>query len=94
VPGTVTRLTEFGAFVRLDGDIEGLIHVSELADGAEPAPDVVAPGEEVQVRVIKVDPERRRIGLSLKRAGADHDADLTPEALAALEETLRYDEAE
>lgn len=92
VNGSITRITDFGAFARLDGDLEGLIHVSEISeDGLSPV-EVVAPGDEVALRIIKVDPERRRIGLSLKRASADHDADSTPEALAALDDTVFYDD--
>jgi small subunit ribosomal protein S1 len=98
VSGTVTRLTDFGAFARLDGDIEGLIHVSELTDNGQAPADVVAPGDELALRVIRIDPQRKRIGLSLKRAGEEFDALTTPEALAALgavlDETLDFDEAD
>jgi small subunit ribosomal protein S1 len=92
VNGSITRITDFGAFARLDGDVEGLIHVSELSDDDQPPAEVVAPGDVVSLRVIKVDPERRRIGLSLKRASADRDADSTPEALAALATADFYDD--
>lgn len=94
VTGTVTRLTDFGAFARLEGDFEGLIHVSEIADDERTPAEVINPGDVVSLRVIKVDPERRRIGLSLKRASADHDADSTPEALAELDEALLFSGAE
>jgi small subunit ribosomal protein S1 len=93
VTGTITRLTDFGAFARLDGDVEGLIHLSELSDDERAPSEVLAPGDTVALRVIKVDPERRRIGLSLKRAGAEHDAESTPEALAALDDTLLFEGA-
>lgn len=73
VTATITRLADFGAFARLDGDIEGLIHVSELSDDSKPAGEVVQPGDEVTVRVIRVDPDRKRIGLSLKRADVAYD---------------------
>jgi small subunit ribosomal protein S1 len=94
VRGTVSRITDFGAFARLDGDVEGLIHVSELSEDERPAAEVVEPGQELDLRVIKVDPERRRIGLSLKRAAPDYDADSTPEALAELDDALLFDGAE
>ena len=68
VPGKVTRTAEFGAFVELEAGLEGLIHISELANQrVRAAGDVVKPGQEIQVRVIDVDKEKRRIGLSLKR---------------------------
>ena len=67
VNGTVTKLTSFGAFVKLDDNIEGLIHISELADRHVNHPkEVLKEGEEISVRIIRIYPERKRIGLSLK----------------------------
>jgi small subunit ribosomal protein S1 len=67
VKGTVTKLTSFGAFVGLEGDLEGLLHISEMAAGKVNNPeDVVAPGQEVEVKIINVDPVARKIGLSIK----------------------------
>ena len=67
VKGTVSRLTEFGAFVRLEPGIEGLIHISELAHKRVfRASDIVNEGQEVEVLVMSVDAENQRIGLSLK----------------------------
>ena len=83
ITATITRLADFGAFARLDGDIEGLIHVSELSDDSKPAGEVVQPGDEVTVRVIRVDPDRKRIGLSLKRAASAEYADADWEQLAS-----------
>lgn len=69
VQGTVTKLTVFGAFARIDGGVEGLIHISELADRPVNHPsEVVKPGDEVTLRIIRIEPERRRIGLSLRQA--------------------------
>jgi small subunit ribosomal protein S1 len=69
VKGKVTRLTDFGAFVELEPGVEGLIHVSELApQRVWRVADVVQPEQEVQVMVLRVDPEQRRISLSLKAA--------------------------
>jgi small subunit ribosomal protein S1 len=66
--GTVSKLTDFGAFVELDPGVEGLIHISELSDKRVKRPsDVVQEGQEVEVRVVKVDPEAQRIGLSMKK---------------------------
>ncbi len=67
VTGTVSKLMDFGAFVRLEPGVEGLIHISELAHGRVfRASDVVSEGQEVEVKVVSVDPEAQRIGLSLK----------------------------
>lgn len=83
VTGTVTKLASFGAFARLEDNIEGLIHISELSDKRIQHPkEVVKEGETLTLRVIRIDPARRRLGLSLKRV-ADEDfstlsADLDP----------------
>ncbi|HLN28476.1 MAG TPA: S1 RNA-binding domain-containing protein [Gemmataceae bacterium] len=71
VKGKVTRLMEFGAFVELEPGIEGLVHVSELAPQRVRRPsDVVQPGQEVQVMVLGVDRNQKRISLSLKAVTA------------------------
>lgn len=95
VEGTVTHLTKFGAFARLDEDMEGLIHISELSDQRINHPkEVVKEGDVVTLRVIKVDVERRRIGLSLRKvdsmayANMDYEMMLSGEEKASmLEET-------
>jgi small subunit ribosomal protein S1 len=69
VPGRVTKLVPFGAFVRVEEGIEGLVHISELADRHVEIPEqVVQVGEEIFVKIIDIDLERRRISLSLKQA--------------------------
>jgi small subunit ribosomal protein S1 len=69
VPGTVTKVVPFGAFVRVGEGIEGLVHVSELAEGHVEHPEqVVQVGSDVLVKVIDIGLERRRISLSLKQA--------------------------
>ena len=74
VPGKVTKLVPFGAFVRVEDGIEGLVHISELAQRHVELPDqVVKVGEEVFVKVIDIDLERRRISLSLKQANEGVD---------------------
>jgi len=76
VKGTITKLTDFGAFARLDDNIEGLIHISELSDERINHPrDVVKEGEGVTLRVIRIDSARRRLGLSLRRAQEGDDID-------------------
>ncbi len=75
VDGVVTRLTSFGAFARIDDTIEGLIHISELSDHRINHPkEVVKEGQRVVLRIIKIEPEKRRMGLSLKRAAEEQYA--------------------
>jgi small subunit ribosomal protein S1 len=81
VPGKVTKLVPFGAFVRVQDGIEGLVHISELAERHVEIPEqVVNVGDELLVKVIDIDLERRRISLSLKQAneGALHDDHFDP----------------
>ena len=84
IKGTVTKITNFGVFVGLEDGLEGLLHISELSeDMVENAEDVVQVGDELEVKVLRVDTEERKIGLSRKRVG------WTPEqeaAEAAIEE--------
>ncbi|MEL7483752.1 MAG: S1 RNA-binding domain-containing protein, partial [Planctomycetota bacterium] len=69
VRGEVTKITNFGVFVELEDDLEGLLHISELADHKVENPqDVVKAGDEVDVKILRVDSSDRKIGLSLKRA--------------------------
>ena len=69
VKGKVTKITNFGVFVELEDELEGLLHVSELADHKVENPqDVVKVAQEVEVKILRVDTEERKIGLSLKRA--------------------------
>ncbi|NLW85957.1 MAG: 30S ribosomal protein S1 [Planctomycetes bacterium] len=69
VCGKVTKITNFGVFVELEDELEGLLHVSELADHKVENPkDVVKVGDEIEVKILRVDSDDRKIGLSLKRA--------------------------
>src|SRR5213076_3241005 len=69
VKGKVTKLASFGAFVQLQDDIDGLVHISQLSeDHVAKVKDVLKVGQEVEARVIKVDKVERRIGLSIKAA--------------------------
>ncbi len=69
VKGKVTKITNFGVFVELEQDLEGLLHVSELADHKVEDPhDEVKVGSEIEVKILRVDPQERKIGLSKKRA--------------------------
>jgi small subunit ribosomal protein S1 len=68
VKGPVTKITNFGVFVGLESGLEGLLHISELADHKVENPeDVVKVGEVIEVKVLRVDAEERKIGLSRKR---------------------------
>ncbi|MFO0083860.1 MAG: 30S ribosomal protein S1 [Phycisphaerales bacterium] len=69
VRGKVTKITNFGVFVELESDLEGLLHISELSDQKVENPqDVVKIGDEIDVKILRVDTSDRKIGLSLKRA--------------------------
>jgi len=69
VPGQVTKLAPFGAFVRLEGPIEGLIHISELVDRRINHPrEVVDEGDVVPVKIVRIEYDRHRLGLSLRQA--------------------------
>jgi small subunit ribosomal protein S1 len=69
VKGHVTKITNFGVFVELEDDLEGLLHISELADHKVESPqEIVKIGDELEVKILRVDSEDRKIGLSLKRA--------------------------
>ncbi len=69
IHGTITRLTEFGAFARIGGNIEGLVHISELSDKLVHHPkEIVKVGDTVPLRILNIEPERKRLALSLKQA--------------------------
>ena len=79
VPGKVTKLVPFGAFVRVEEGIEGLVHISELAQRHVEVPDqVVGVGDDAMVKVIDIDLDRRRISLSLKQADEDFTDEFDP----------------
>lgn len=82
VQGSITRLTKFGAFARLEGEIEGLIHISEISEKRIEHPkEVLHEGDVVTLRVIKIDPENHRIGLSLRRVDSMAYADMDWQSL-------------
>lgn len=98
VEGTITKLTEFGAFAQLKGeDVEGLIHVSELSsDRVVHSKEVVNEGDTLTLRIVNLDPRRRRMALSLKSVAKAEYADLDwrVERTAMLEEREREVEEE
>ena len=74
VKGTVTKITNFGVFVGLENGLEGLLHISELADHkVENAEEIVKVGDEIEVKVLRVDAAERKIGLSRKRVDWQED---------------------
>jgi len=84
VTGKISKLTNYGAFVELQNDIDGLVHISQIAeDRVEKIKDVLKVGDEVNARVIKIDRDERRIGLSIK--AAQYDANKLAEEVAAFE---------
>ena len=84
VEGTITRLTKFGAFARLEGDVEGLIHISEISENRIEHPkEALHEGDVVNLRVIRIDPEQRRIGLSLRKVDSAQFANLDMKSLTA-----------
>lgn len=93
VPGKVTKLVPFGAFVRVDEGIEGLVHISELAERHVEIPEqVVQVGDEIMVKVIDIDLDRRRISLSLKQANEGTVGDAAAFDPAAYGMEAQYDE--
>jgi small subunit ribosomal protein S1 len=77
--GYVTKTTNFGAFVKLEEDLEGLLHISELSDHKIASPEeIVKPGQKIEVRVIRVDTEERKIGLSFVHADFEENKHLPP----------------
>ena len=92
--GVVTGLADFGAFVALGVGVEGLVHISELGDPPPEKPEVVVqPGDELVLRILRIDSSRRRIGLSLKRVTKEErdewlhraDADQAEDAVSVSE---------
>jgi small subunit ribosomal protein S1 len=76
VEGVITRLAKFGAFARLEGDIEGLIHISEIADHRIEHPkEVLKEGEVRTLRIVRIDTDQHRIGLSLRKVDSGAYAD-------------------
>ena len=80
--GYVTKITNFGVFVKLEADLEGLLHISELTEDREAKPeDILQPGQKVEVRVIRVDIDERKIGLSFVHSDFDENDNLEPVAV-------------
>ncbi|NIA17461.1 MAG: S1 RNA-binding domain-containing protein, partial [Planctomycetes bacterium] len=92
VKGTITKLTNFGVFVELEGNLEGLLHISEIADHKIENPqDIVKPGDEVEVKILRVDSDTRKIGLSMRRVqwAAEDEKQKYPDAPEQAEDSVR-----
>ena len=77
IEGEITRITKFGAFAKIDDNIEGLIHISELSDSRVEHPkEVLSVGETMALRIIKIDTERRRVGLSVSKVDSMKYSDM------------------
>jgi small subunit ribosomal protein S1 len=93
--GYVTKITNFGAFVKLEEDLEGLLHISELSDTkVTNVEDVLKPGMKVEVRVIRVDTEERKIGLSFVHSDFEENDKIIKEAEAAKAREKKQPKAE
>ncbi len=91
VTGVVSKVAEFGVFVRLDDDVEGLIHVSEIGtDGSKTLEERFAVGQSLPVRIVKVDSDERKIALSVKDETPDgrQDPDAPPRAQGDIDQSL------
>jgi len=88
VKGTVSKVASFGAFIALEGDLDGLVHISQISEErVAKVKDVLKPGQEIEARVIRLNKAERRIGLSIKAASYT-DAEFEKER-AALEDTSK-----
>lgn len=85
VHGVVTKITNFGVFVELEPELEGLLHISEIADHKIENPqDIVKQGQELEVKILRVDNDSRKIGLSMRRVKwAEDDLKMSAEAVEA-----------
>ena len=92
VNGKITKITNFGAFARIDGGIEGLIHISEISTETVNHPkDVVKEEEQLDLRIIRIEPERRRLGLSIKQVNEEEYVAAT--AAVERREKLKVDDS-
>ncbi len=92
VKGKVSKIASFGAFVELEGGVDGLVHISQISDDhVDRVKDALKVGQEVEARIVRIDSDERRIGLSLKaQGGEDEDFDIPAEYAA--EQGLRADQ--
>src|SRR5438874_2569112 len=78
--GKVTKITNFGVFVQLEDNLEGLLHISEISEKKIENPaEILQVGQDVDVKVIKIDSEERKIGLSLRKVTKQEEAEMEAE---------------
>ena len=99
VQGTITKIAPFGAFARIEDGVEGLIHLSEMPAGTQDPKTALQEGQEVTVRIVRIEPDRRRLGLSIRQLGdgaaqGDEGADTVPSELRDTAETGATDAAQ
>jgi len=87
VNGTITKIAPFGAFARIEDGVEGLIHLSELPSGQQDPKSALREGQDITVRILRIDPERRRLGLSIRQVDGNQT-----NAPAEMEAETRADE--
>jgi small subunit ribosomal protein S1 len=94
IPVQITRVVDFGAFAQIEPGVEGLVHISELADitVAEPL-KTVRPGDQAMAKILRIDPRRQRVGLSVRQA-IESGVTEVPDAADADEEASNGDVAE
>jgi small subunit ribosomal protein S1 len=80
VQGTITKIAPFGAFARIEDGVEGLIHLSEMPAGTQDPKTALQEGQEVTVRIVRIEPDRRRLGLSIRQLGDEATAQAEGEA--------------
>jgi small subunit ribosomal protein S1 len=90
VQGTITKIAPFGAFARIEDGVEGLIHLSEMPAGTQDPKAALQEGQEVTVRIVRIEPDRRRLGLSIRQLGdeavaTDDSETATPQPQAVVE---------
>ena len=90
IKGNVTKITNFGVFVGLEDGLEGLLHISELSDDKIENPeDLVKVGDELEVKVLRVDTEERKIGLSRRRIDWSEEQEAAAQKAEATEAAAR-----
>jgi small subunit ribosomal protein S1 len=80
VQGTITKIAPFGAFARIEDGVEGLIHLSEMPAGTQDPKTALQEGQEVTVRIVRIEPDRRRLGLSIRQLDGGAPGDEGAEA--------------
>ncbi len=81
--GTITKIAPFGAFARIEDGVEGLIHLSEMPAGTQDPKNVLREGQDITVRILRIEPDRRRLGLSIRQVDSAAPTETDGEAPSA-----------